>query len=231
MVTKFFLIFLIIVLSATFVEAIEFSLSAPDSVSAGEEFSVQLNTEAEVSEDYDVKIFVYKSTKEYSEIYNNGWKSPFNYLLASFPEENEFKIRAHYIGETELCARLRPSADKNAKVSEQCIPITITETEEEIEQEDDEEESQEKNLPAKNSPDSEADQNAISGTKEKISQQISVESQPEDSPQKIILANPSKLSDPPATLYSKQEKIRLGITIGFVILCVISIILLALKRL
>src|SRR3989344_4590866 len=79
------------------VSALNFSLSSPDKVTQGKEFSVKIIPQETADGTYDVKIFVHKHTKEFSEIfYENVWKSPFNYLKGVFPATNEFKLKSNY---------------------------------------------------------------------------------------------------------------------------------------
>ena len=113
-----------------FVSSLEFNLDFPSKVYQEEEFNVLLSTSEDVKENYDVKIFVNKHTKEYSEVFfNDKWQSPFNYLPEAFPENKEFKLRAHLEGETQLCAKLRDSSEK---VFSKCEDVSVLKKDTEI---------------------------------------------------------------------------------------------------
>ena len=122
--------------------AIEFTIESPSFIEKDSEFNVKINS-AETAE-HDVKIFVYKDTKEFSEIFvDDKWKSTHNYILSAFPSKKSFKLISHYAGNTKVCARLRESGKSPFK--EVCNDIEIkektsanTQSDDEVDSEDDE---------------------------------------------------------------------------------------------
>ena len=106
-------IILITAISCSFfaprVSALEFTIDADNQVSVGEDFEVYIQTTS--SEEYDVKIFVYRDDKNsyVSQIYRDGkWISPRLYLKGSFPSEEKYRLRVvNFTGTSELCVRLR----------------------------------------------------------------------------------------------------------------------------
>lgn len=120
MAISFFLILFLISLSS----AIDFTLESPAIADKEEEFEVKI-----ISQEYlphDVKIFVYKDTKEFSEILvDKEWKSTRYYIISSFPEQKEYKLISHYAGKTKLCARLRETG--KSSFLEVCKDIEIKE--------------------------------------------------------------------------------------------------------
>ena len=109
-ITKLMVISLILILFLTLTSSLEFNLDSPESVTLNEEFTTTINADISEDETYDIKIFVHKATKEFSEIYDGTiWKSPHFYLESKFPEQKDFKIISHFEGETKICARLRKS--------------------------------------------------------------------------------------------------------------------------
>lgn len=104
--------------------AIEFTIESPSSVEKDIEFNVKINS-GETGE-HDVKIFVYKDTKEFSEIFaDDKWKSTHNYILSAFPSKKSFKLISYYAGNTKVCARLRESGKSSFK--QVCNDIEIKE--------------------------------------------------------------------------------------------------------
>ncbi|MDO8459744.1 MAG: hypothetical protein Q7S74_01410 [Nanoarchaeota archaeon] len=105
--------------------AINFDFSSPESVKPNQNFSVKIIPNGSFKGVYDVKIFVNKPTKEYSEIYTeSGWKSTANYLREVFPGQAEFILIAHIPAKTNVCVRLRDSS--NDKINEICKSILVT---------------------------------------------------------------------------------------------------------
>ena len=103
--------------------AIEFEFISPQEVNAESEFQVEIT--AETAEDYDVKIYVHGDTRQYSEIFDGEkWRSPFNYISSSVPSVSTYRIIPHYIGETEICIKLRKASD-NVDVSSACNQISV----------------------------------------------------------------------------------------------------------
>lgn len=108
------------------VSALNFTINSPADVLTNQEFEVRIVGES--SEGYDVKIFVYEEEKNnyVSEIYDgSAWKSPHRYLLNVFPSQTTYTIRVpSFIGETELCARLRRNGQD--RYDEQCVRIEVS---------------------------------------------------------------------------------------------------------
>ena len=119
---------LLIILTLHSSTALDYELFAPSNVEKDKPFEVEIKTEQPSSEFYDVKIFITKHTREYSEIYNAGnWQSSFKYIQKAFPDQTKFQLRAHIASETTICSRLRSTEPKN-EVFEICNPITVSST-------------------------------------------------------------------------------------------------------
>ena len=129
--TKFFLIpslfFLLLIFSAS---ALEFTFDSPSSVNQNEEFQVKIYSQ--VSENYDVKIYLKDPAdtagkiKIVSETYNSGWKSSFFFIKEAFPSETSFNVKAtKSYGNFEICVKLRKSG-KTSSI-EKCSNIEIFE--------------------------------------------------------------------------------------------------------
>ena len=200
-ISLFFIFFL---LFTPFILSAEFEISYPQSVDSGEEFEVTIKTNS--TEKQDVKIFVHDDKKEFSEILVQGiWKSTMYYLKEVLPETKEFNLRAHYSGETKICARLRASG--GSSYEEVCKNIEVqsvsnskkqdsnseSKEEEEADEdsmtEDEEEEIQEKETSTKEESKSESidSSNSSSGTV----QSLAVESFQQNS-ESIILNSPKE---------------------------------------
>ena len=104
------------------VSSLDFEIDYPKEVEVNSEFLVKLSSDTNIN--HDLKIFVEDDSRDFSEIYNNGWKSPFYYINNIFPEKKEFRILSHHFGETVICVKLRESEDKS-KVSEKCDKIIV----------------------------------------------------------------------------------------------------------
>lgn len=108
--------------------AIDFTFSSPENVEINESFSVSIS--ATTSDKYDVKIFIEDNTtaaENYlSQIYNGEWKNPRYYLVAAFPDESSFDIRAAaYSDNAQICTRLRKT--NSSSTYTKCALITIKE--------------------------------------------------------------------------------------------------------
>ena len=218
------------------VSALEFKLNSPENIDVNESFSVTI--EAQTSDIYDVKIFAADSDEKIiSEIYNDGWKNPRYYLKSAFPGQSEFKIHILREGDYLICARLRKTEKTN--FDEQCNNITVNfadsanveiknnEKNAKIEK-DDEETNVEK------SNDADKIENVKNKTVEKSNysyQELTTEKIESYDDEKIVL-NPAKLEEKENSVFiTKYEKQRLLILYGFSALCIVIIILLALKKL
>ena len=116
------LIIFFIILFIPIASSIDFTIDSPSSVEKDNEFNVEISS-GETAE-HDVKIFIYKDTKEFSEIsIDDSWKSTHNYILSAFPSQKLFKLISHYAGNTKVCARLRESG--KSAFSEVCKDIEV----------------------------------------------------------------------------------------------------------
>jgi hypothetical protein len=116
-------------------------MDAPESVTENMPFEVTINFES--SDTYDVKIFVHLEDKNnYISQVNDGgtWRSPRTYMKETFPSQQTYEVKIlDFMGEAELCARLRKTGASS--FSEVCQPINVGElvskdiSEEEIESE------------------------------------------------------------------------------------------------
>ena len=182
-----------------FIASLDFNFDYPNSAIQDEEFSV--NLDLSTNDDYDVKIFIYKDSKEYSEILSGEeWKSPKYYLISAYPKNKEFKLISHYIGDTEICVRLRETG--KSSFSEECKPILIKEKEDTI-------------------------NNETKKLEKETQENFSSKSVADDP---IILNSPISPKKN-SVLITRTEKIRNYILYSFLFLAVIIIILLALRKL
>ncbi len=226
----------LLVLFASFVCALNMSLSIPESVAINEEFYVSISSDS-TDLNYDVKIFVHNSEDnkidrpEYiSEIYDDAssiWKDSYYYILNSFPETKEYEIKLKSSpGDRKICLRLRKSPSEDSSFEQACNNIEITEGEESKT-----DSSPEKKIVKTANEKSQVSENQTSTNKESLEfQPISQEKI--NNNEKIILNSKTENTEQIAQTYSsKQEKIKFGIIYGFIIFCVVVIILLALRRL
>lgn len=240
---------LVLLLCLAKAAALDFTITAPESVNAEDEFSVEIHA-AEESPPQDVKMFVNKHTKEYSEIWDNGWKSPFSYIPAAFPTATTFKMRAHTPGETTLCVRLRTAGEASAKASEVCQPIVVNAALNVPSKEEPSEENKESNTTKKSTtaskkkeaeepppekaaemPDEEVENSDLEPIAAKVSAPAVIKKTSQK--QGKITLNTAQETEvtPIKTIYTKQEKMKMWMTFGFTLVCVAALILFALKRL
>jgi hypothetical protein len=116
---------LFLILLIPFVGAVDISLTSPERVEVNKSFEVTVG--ADVSDDYDVKLFLHDG--EYSniisEIEKDGdWSNPYYYLKGVFPGEKEFTLRVlSGVGERELCGRLRKTGGSG--FDQTCLNLTV----------------------------------------------------------------------------------------------------------
>lgn len=184
-----------------FASALELSLSTPDSATLNEEFVASLTANLSINESYDVKVFVADEEKNIiSEIFYDGWKSPFYYLKSIFPEQTEFKVKVVKPGKNAtICARLRKSG-KNS-FDEKCAPIALI-SPPQLEKEE-----------------------------PKKSEEVNYQNLSFKPKEKIILNSPTKADNNNKEFIAREQIIRNYIFYSFIALCIILIILLALKQL
>lgn len=216
---------LFIILAIPLASAIEFTLNSPEEVKAEAEFIISIALDEGSSTTFDVKAFVHEPVKAYSEIFDRDkWASPHFYLRGVFPTTTEFKLLPHFIGETNVCVRLRETG--KSSFTEKCNPLEVLPSE-----------IQEGNSENNNREES-SSSNEDSGTSNSLqpvpqnnsSNSISLSKKQND--KKIVLSskpNSQKLES--ETIITNQEKIRRGIIYGFLIFLVAIIILLALRKL
>jgi len=239
-------IILILLILMPLSTAIDFTIQAPNQADINQEFTVIISS-AE-TETHDIKIFIYKDTVSniISEIKSEGsWKNPYYYLKEVFPTNKEFTIKViEEPGERELCARLRQTG--KSAYSQQCQAITISSQSTPTDNDGNNQDNQQ--------PDPEPDNDELSQNTDSDDQPSSapsttptaqVTNQPEPSntaqdlsdinspsSQEPIFLNPtSTQSTQPQTYTTSEGKKPIYILIGFTILCVIIIILLALRKL
>ena len=231
------ILFLILPLTS----AIEFELISPESANAEESFSVSISSSS--SEIHDVKIFVQDSAKKIiSQIQDNDeWKSPRLYLKSAFPEDKEFKIRVvSSSGNYEICARLRKTG--KTTFSEKCRPISINpsvnpdqdlkESKNQVsvpkEKESPDEDKKEESEPITPQVDNNKNKTSKSNSSEQTVKFEELSSTKEES-QKIMLNK--KSSENKVELTTKYGQKETLILYGFIFLCIILIIILALNKL
>lgn len=213
-IRRFIIIFIPIFLFSL-VSSLSFQLESPDKVNQGESFEVTISMENPQAI-YDVKIYINDDSKEFSEIYSqNSWKSPFYYLKSVFPDQTAFQIKAHFTGETQICAKLRNS-EKNSETKQVCNPIIVSPSENSEE------------IPEQTPKQSTKPRQDI---KTESIQEKSTASQPIAKEEKIILTSPvsSKVSNG-NIFYSSKEKTMLFITFFFLFICLLIILLFSFRR-
>jgi len=207
--------------------ALQITLNSPESVELNGEFEVSI--EVDSSDIFDIKIFVHKSDdqsiarSEYiSEIYNDQWSDPWYYIKASFPEQKGYQVKViESQGEREICARFRKT-DTQSTYTE-CNSITILETNLDNEEAESDEETEEEI--------EEESKEIESQVESPIIKVDSLEIISDNETEKIILNSPGKEIENEKTISTKLEKKRQWILYSFTGLCIIIIILLALRRL
>ncbi len=208
-------------MSITNVGAIDFTIDASQEVEINEEFVVKINTIENGT--YDVKIFVYSGSKTnyISQIYRDGaWKSPHYYLIGVYPSMKEFNVKIIENAENpELCVKLRVV---NGTPKDVCQPISITENSNSI--------NQENNKSEKNTN---KDKKIVNDSKNEMPEktQIAELKNAPETPikrEKIILSSEkNEIGEEITPAY----RVRIGIIYTFVGLCVLLVVLMALRKL
>lgn len=227
-------IILLTAISLSFVSAAEISFTSPEQAEINEEFIVSIS--ADFSDTSDVKAFVHtsedtkiSSSEIISLIYNEGqWKNPWYYLNATFPEIKDYKVKAtKSAGDRQICIRLRKLSSTSYK--QECKPIKIIEAEFISDNSSDTKE-QEPKIETKKT----AEEKNITTIKEEetksINTQVKNATIEQYIPQEpIILNKPQEEKDSSfVTSLGKKEFYIFG---SFIVLCIIIIILLALRKL
>lgn len=214
----------LIIFEGGVVSAVDFSFISPANVAVGQEFSVTIS--APTQDVQDVKIFVYKETKNnyVSQIlYGGTWRNPHRYLGGAFPQQTTFFIRvSSFSGETEICARLRRAGTNSSSFNEQCNAIRLGSVEAPHNSSNEEQSNETRN---ENSSHSDKEKNTTNlvdtHEKEIVIQPIRRG--------KIVLNKPQ--DKPESEFVSREDKVRMWIVYGFTGLCVLLIILLAFNKL
>jgi hypothetical protein len=201
------------------VTALDFSFTSPREAYLKEEFIVSITLD--MQENYDVKVFVHNSedtkvsSEEYiSEIYDGQWSNPWFYLKEAYPEKSEYEIRViDSPGNREICVRLRKSG--TSSFDTECKPIEILEKVQD--------EKLEENI-------------KIEKKKEKIEEEVTQEvvqdfQLSEITNDKILLNSKPPVQKNKLEISTKSEKRRIRIIYSFTALCILIIILLALRKL
>ncbi len=212
--------FVILLMFISSASALVFDFDYPAQVQINESFSVSLS--AETTNTYDVKIFISNNDdKIISQIYNEGWKNPYYYVKAVFPEKSEFDVRViNYSSEATICARLRKT--DSSSFSEECGSIEIAEEAEEPEEQSGPEEN---NTPSEQ----EAKPDFVSshsGSTETLEQS---EDKGAEEPERIHLNPQARRSSD--KFITKDEKLRLFALYAFTGLVVLIVIFLIFKKL
>jgi len=200
-----------------FVSAININFDFPEKIYQNTEFNVEIN-DVDVAGTYDVKVYILnENEKIVSRIYAEKWQSSMYYFNSAYPSQNSFNlIVENYTGSGKLCVKLRPSG-KSSGLEEVCKDITVLmKYEEKISVEGDE------------LLNNEMSENMTMKSNNKVIESVQLngnavmEYEVEESDKPIILENK------PAHTTSYFGT-RLILIYGFVVLCVIIIILLALR--
>ncbi len=231
-------------ISLSFSSAIEFQLSSPESVAQNEEFKVSIT--ANESDNYDVKIYVEdpnSKPKTISEIYNgNEWQNSYFYIVNALPANSEFKLKIIKAGEWDICARLRKDSPTKPVCNNISVAPSVEQSQNEEQQEPNPNESPKEEQSSTNennnneAQESKKEQNANISTgnaKEKINLSYQSGSSNNSPPEKIVLNSKPKnvIAKQDETFITKTEKLRLSLIFSFISLCVVIIILFAIRRL
>jgi len=213
--------FIMIVMVTNLSSAIDFSFNYPKTIQKDKGFNLEI--QADTNENYDIKVYVYDDIKQYSEILSEeGWKSTHFYLISVFPEKTEFKLKAYYIGETEICVQMRKSGETNFYKT--CNSIIVEDVNSQEDNQD--------NL-GDNSTENQQNENEQGSTSEqKNNEELSQEQTFQYSSKKITLNSPKLNSDEATSKFiSGTANLHLWIVYSFTALCVLIIMLLSLRKL
>jgi hypothetical protein len=217
----------ILLLLLPLTSAIEFTFNHPSSISINESFSISLS--ATTSDTYDVKIFIQINGKEarISEIYNDGWKNSYYYVISACPEKSEFEIRVkNYSDNATICARLRKTGTTSPTYTN-CSTIIINEPEsssnEETPETNEEQDNSTTNIQKQETKEDFIPEN----NKSQENLQSSQSNTQINSPEKIFLNSKASSSEP---FISSDEKLRLIAVYSFTAIAIIIIIFLVMKK-
>ena len=217
----------ILLLLLPLTSAIDFAFNHPSSISINESFSISLS--ATTSDTYDVKIFIQINGKEarISEIYNDGWKNSYYYVISACPEKSEFEIRVkNYSDNATICARLRKTGTTSPTYTN-CSTIIINEPEsssnEETPETNEEQDNSTTNIQKQETKEDFIPEN----NKSQENLQSSQSNTQINSPEKIFLNSKASSSEP---FISSDEKLRLIAVYSFTAIAIIIIIFLVMKK-
>ncbi len=223
-------------MNSSFVAGINFTFNYPSEINVNEGFEVEILAEA--NDTLDVKIFVHDDKKEFSEIFDGtDWKSSFNFLIGVFPSQTIFKVRSHFIGETEICVKLRKTGESSDSV---CLPIevlpqepsednnTYSEQNESNSEVEENEESQDSGEEPNNEDEDQNSGNIGNSQMRNTQSNSNLNFTQIKQNKKIILGDNENKPD---EFISEQEKIRTWVVYGFTGLIVLIAVLLALRKL
>ncbi|MGV8142906.1 MAG: hypothetical protein ACP5NS_04735 [Candidatus Pacearchaeota archaeon] len=206
--------------------ALNFTIQSPTEISIGEEFEVKINSDSQ--ENYDVKIFAYSGSKSnyISQIYKeNQWKSPHFYLMEAYPTTNNFKIKLiNNTDDSEICVRMRLHGA--TQYEEICQEIETT-----LEENFVEEESEEDEINTNVVESIPVESNLVNSSLNKVNLvEANDLKYTEVKNQKIVLGGKSNVRESNIEITSAY-KTRIGIIYFFVSICVLLVILMALRKL
>ena len=211
----------------------ELSFTSPEQAEINEEFTISIS--ADYSDISDVKAFIHTSEDakiNSNEIisliyYENQWRNPLYYLNSTFPEIKDYKIKATKSqGNWQICIRLRKITSTSYK--QECKPIKVIEqaytpSNSSLGSSNTTQKSkstQTKNITAETISEETEEQEVIPAQANSI---------PKDNPQEPIILNQQKTESKSfTTSLGKKEFYIFG---SFIVLCIIIIILFALKKL
>lgn len=242
MAIKFFFSFFLILFFSNLISAAELTINLPSEVNLNEEFTVLID--ADLSEQFDVKIFVHSSSDEQisrseyiSEIYNlvtQEWKDSWFYIGGTFPETKSYSLKViESPGERNICLRLRKTGSQTSYIK--CQSINIKGEQEnnsgdDEESNENEEEQETENNEQENNQEQENNSQEQNSNIEQNSQPLSYTPKIEQKQEKIILNQPQeKIND--NLEITKEEKIRKWLVYGFLFFTVFLLILIGLRKL
>lgn len=221
--------FLILPLASS-AQSLNFTISCPNSVYAEDEVSFGIDVTAyNTSSTYDVKAYINDDVLASSELYDfttSKWRSPQNYIIAAFPGHTEFKVKSHFVGETKICVKLRKTSQTS--YTEVCNNITVNPAKSPPKEEN---KSEENNSSQDDDSHNSHNSSGLNRSTSEPAPSPASNSSPASSPEKIVLSPKKSLSVSEDVFTTKNEKTRLAIVYGFTIICVVALIILALRLL
>ena len=207
--------FLLVLFCLNAVSAININFEFPEEVYQNKEFNVNV-LDIDVYGTFDVKIYITNgSGKIISDIYSEKWQSSNYYIKSAYPSQNSFRlIVTDDNGSGQICVKLRQSG-KSSAIGEVCRSIEILKKEESLGSDYNEEDKKVESNLINN--DEEIVKNNITNIVDNKIESINYDDKP------IVLENKK-------SYYTSYFDNRLLLIYGFAVLCVIIIILLAIKR-